>query len=100
VAQLFALAKTPKIEITCDYTHLCAQPYNLAQWGFKRQTFSFFGYYGRSFYIGRDSVYRLLGITASGKKLWPKEYAQKRSRIEAEKGILKNNRGMKNFYFA
>jgi len=55
--------------------------------------------YGRSFYIGKDNEYRLQGIATSGKKSWKKEYARKRSRIEAENGILKNNRGMKNFYF-
>ncbi len=53
--------------------------------------------YGRSFYIGKDSEYRLQRIALSGKKS-KKEYAKKRSRIEAENGILKNNRGMKNFY--
>jgi len=55
--------------------------------------------YGRSFYIGKDSEYRLQGIALNGKKSWKKEYAKKRSRIEAENGILKNNRRMKNFHF-
>ncbi len=241
VAQLFALAKTHKIEIACDSTHLCAQPHDPeARWGFKRQTFSFFGYkvillvsvkepifpiavevvpgnagespefrkvidqfthyhpavkvkkvfgdagfdsnenfkkviedlaakpyiaintrgkenpfltenvyldekghlcclsgrrlvywgqekkrkrvkyrcpiaveggdclfapicnrskYGRSFYIGNDREYRLQDMTLNGKKSWKKEYAKKRAWIEAENGILKNNRGMTNFYF-
>jgi len=241
LAQLFVIAKINKIEIACDGTHLDAQPNDPeAQWGFKRQTFSFFGYkaillvsvkepifpiaievipgnegespefrkvidqfkrhhpaikvkkvfgdaafdsnenfktvikdleakpyiainsrgkenpfitenvyldneghlcclsgrrliywgqekkrkrvkyrcpiavsggnclfaslcnrskYGRSFYIGNDSGYRLQGIALRGKKSWQKEYAKKRSRIEAENGILKNNRRMKNFHF-
>ncbi|MEO0226753.1 MAG: transposase [candidate division WOR-3 bacterium] len=57
------------------------------------------GKYGRSFYIGDDSNYRLQGIVVSSRKSWKEEYAKKRARIEAENGILKNNRGMKNFYF-
>ncbi|MEO0096166.1 MAG: transposase [candidate division WOR-3 bacterium] len=45
VAQLFTLAKIKQIEIAIDGTHLCAQPHDPeAKWGFKRQTFSFFGY--------------------------------------------------------
>lgn len=57
------------------------------------------GRYGRSFYIGKDGEYRLQGIALSGEKFWKEEYARKRSRIEAQNGILKNNRGMKNFHF-
>lgn len=45
MAQLFTLARIKQIEIAIDGTHLCAQPHDPeAQWGFKRQTFSFFGY--------------------------------------------------------
>jgi len=57
------------------------------------------GRYGRSFYIGKDGEYRLQGIALSGEKSWKEEYARKRARIEAQNGILKNNRGMKNFHF-
>lgn len=55
--------------------------------------------YGRSFYIGEGEEFRLLGIALSGSKRWKKEYQKKRAKIEAENGILKNNRGMKRFYF-
>ncbi|MEO0114378.1 MAG: transposase [candidate division WOR-3 bacterium] len=55
--------------------------------------------YGRSFYIGRGTEFRVLGIALTGKRRWQKEYSRKRSKLEAENGILKNNRGMKNFYF-
>lgn len=55
--------------------------------------------YGRSFYIGKGTEFRLQGIALTGKKRWKKEYSQKRSRLEAENGILKINRSMKNFSF-